>query len=120
MKPTEIIKADAIKKGVNPAPILNKYARLLKNKDAILMQSGNTILYLRKIDKGLAELHLYTVDQPMALVRALREFIGKIRNSDLDAVYGNADNAQIIRVLKALGIEVVSSDLQGYNWKAFV
>lgn len=120
MKPTEIIKADAIKKGVNPAPILNKYARLLKNKDAILMQSGNTILYLRKIDKGLAELHLYTVDQPMSLVKALKEFITKIRRSDLVAVYGMADNSQIIQVLRSLGVDVIESDLPQYNWKAFV
>lgn len=120
MKPSEIIKADAIQKGVNPTPILNKYARLLKNKDAILMQSGNTVLYLRKIDKGLAELHLYTVDQPMAMIRALQEFIAKIRRSDLNAVYGKADNLQIIQVLRSLGVDVVESDLPQYNWKAFV
>ena len=120
MKPTEIITEDAKRNGVNPTPILNKLNRNLQTKDAILMQSGNSVLVIRKIEKGLAELHLYTVDEPMAMIRALRQFIGKIRNSDLNAVYGNADNAQIIQVLKSLGVEVVNSDLPGYNWKAFV
>lgn len=120
MKPTEIITADAERNGVNPTPILNKLLKNLKNKDAILMQSGNSVLVVRKIEKGIAELHLYTVDEPMAMIRALREFIRKIRRSDLDAVYGNADNPQIIQVLQALGVEVMDSDLSGYNWKAFV
>jgi uncharacterized protein related to proFAR isomerase len=120
MKPSEIITADAKRNGVNPAPILNKLGRSLKEKNAILMQSGNSVLIVQKIDKGIAELHLYTVDDRAALIRALREFIAKIRSSDLDAVYGNADNPQIIQMLKALGVEVIDSDLPEYNWKALV
>ena len=50
----------------------------------------------------------------------LREFIAKIRETDLDAVYGKADNPQIIQILKALGVEVTDSDLPEYNWKALV
>jgi len=56
----------------------------------------------------------------MGLVRALREFIKKIRSSGLDAVYGKADNPQIIQMLKALDVEVIDSDLPEYNWKALV
>ena len=118
MKPTEIITADAKRNGVNPAPILNKLGRLLNNKEAIMLQSGNSVLIVQKIGKGIAELHLYTADNQMGLVRALREFIKKIRSSGLDAVYGNADNPQIIEMVKALGVNVIDSDLPGYNWKA--
>ena len=120
MKPTEIITADAKRNGVNPAPILNKLGRLLNNKEAIMLQSRNSVLIVQKIGKGIAELHLYTTDNQMGLVRALREFIKKIRSSGLDAVYGKADNPQIIQMLKALDVEVIDSDLPEYNWKALV
>lgn len=120
MKPSEIITVDAKRNGVNPVPILNQLGRNLKNKNAILMQSGNTVLVVNKIGKGAAELHLYTADDRMAMIRALREFIAKIRETDLDAVYGKADNPQIIQILKALGVEVTDSDLPEYNWKALV
>lgn len=120
MKPTEIITADANRNGVDPAPILDKIARSVKSGNGIILQSGNTVLVIRKFAQGLAELHLFTDDEPMAMVKALREFVRKIKNSDLTAVYGNADNAQILQVLKNLGVDVQRSDLPDYNWKALV
>lgn len=118
MKPSEIITADAKRNGVNPAPILNKLGRNLKEKNAILMQSGNSVLIVQKIGKGIAELHLYTADDRAGLIRAVRDFIEKIRKSNLEAVYGNADNPQIIELIKSLGVNVEESDLPEYNWKA--
>lgn len=118
MKPSEIITADAKRNGVNPVPILNKLGRNLKDKDAILMQSGNSVLVVKKIGKGAAELHLYTTDNRMAMIKALREFIDRIQKTGLDAIYGKADNPQIIQVLKALGLNVIDSDLPEYNWKS--
>jgi len=120
MKPTEIIAEDAKRNGVDPAPILDKMSRSIKSGSGILLQSGNTVLILRRFSKGLAELHLFTTDSPMTMIKALREFIAKIKQSDLTAVYGKADNEQILQVLRSLGVNVQESDIPGYNWKALV
>ena len=120
MKPTEIIMADATRNGVDPAPILDKVARSVKSGNGIILQSGESVLVIRKFGEGRAELHLFTADEPMAMLKALREFIKKIRNSDITEVYGNADNGEILRILKNLGVEVMRSDIPDYNWKAIV
>ena len=35
-------------------------------------------------------------------------------------VYGQADNSEILRLLKMLGVEILESDIPEYNWKAEV
>ena len=120
MKPTEIITMDATQKGVDPAPILSKIAKSVKSGNGIILQSGESILVIRKFGGGRAELHFFTADQPMAMIKALKEFIRKIKDSDITEVYGNADNGEILKILKNLGVEVMRSDIPDYNWKAIV
>ena len=47
-------------------------------------------------------------------------FIERIRESNLEYVYGKADKDHIIEMLKMLGIPVMDSDKEQYNWKAKV
>jgi hypothetical protein len=56
----------------------------------------------------------------MTLIKSLTKFIKKVRQSDIKAIYGKADNAQIITLLKSLGVPVTDSDLPEFNWKATV
>ena len=72
------------------------------------------------IAEGKVELHLFTVESPKALMRSLKAFIDKIVGSGIEYVYGRADNKEILRMLKMLGVEVEESDMKPYNWKAEV
>jgi Icc-related predicted phosphoesterase len=120
MTPSEIITADAQRNGVNPNSVITKMEKLLKSKKAIMLQHGDSVLIIRKFGDGLAELHIFTTDTPREIINAIKTFISKIKKSDIQTVYGNADNNQIIRVLKSLGVIVQNSDIDGYNWKADV
>jgi hypothetical protein len=120
MTPTEIITKDAEKRGLDPAQTVNSVAALIKKHSATLLHHGNTLLLLRGIGKNSVELHLFTEDSPLSLLKALKIFVKNIRQSKLDNVYGNADNDGIIQLLKKTGVDVLPSDLAQYNWMAKV
>lgn len=120
MKPSEIITADANQRGLDPNEVLGRVSHMIKKENAKLMQSGNSVLLLEDIgDKNVA-LHLFTQDQPLSLAKAIVVFMQEIRGMDLNAVYGNADNQQIIQLLTSVGVPVQQSDKPEYNWMAMV
>jgi hypothetical protein len=120
MKASEIIAADAEQRGLDPNAILSVIYKMVQEKNGKLMQSGDSVLFLEDIgDKNVA-LHLFTEDKPLALAKAVVVFMQQIRGMDLDAVYGNADNQQIIQLLTSVGVPVQQSDKPEYNWMAMV
>lgn len=120
MTPTEIITQNIKAIGKNPAPVLRWLAQLLKTKKAVLLRHGESVLVLNQIGPQQAELHLFTADKPMALMQALKDFVKKIKDSNLERVYGKADNQQIVKALGAVGVNVQESDKPKYNWMALV
>jgi hypothetical protein len=120
MTPSEIISADLQSHGNDPQEGLRAIAAAMHANQGILLQENNSILYLRKIGKGIVELHLFTQDSPLTVAKSAASFIKKIRNSDLKKAYGNADNEQIVELLRRLKVDVKDSDKPQYNWMAKV
>jgi hypothetical protein len=120
MTPTEIITADAEQRGLDARKVLNAIAGFVQSKMATLIQEDNTLLVLKLIEGNNAELHLFTADAPMTMARALAKIIPVIQRTSLNAVYGKADNDQIIQLLQRLGVDVQESDRPEYNWMAIV
>lgn len=118
MTPSEIIRKDAERMGYDADVVLRKLAKLVKSGAAILLQEGNSLLVLIALPGNNAELHLYTADSPLAMAKALKVFIEKIRASDLNAVYGSGDIPQILKILNQFGVETMKSDLPNYRWMA--
>lgn len=84
------------------------------------MQANDSVLVLRRIGDGKVEAHLFTEDPPLTLAKSLTKFIQKVRNSDVKAIYGKADNEGIVKLLKRLNVDVEDSDMPQYNWMAIV
>lgn len=120
MKPTEIITQNVKAAGRDPVPVLQWVAAHTKKKTAVLLQHGDSVLLIKKISPGEAALHLFTLDKPMALMQALKNFIARVKASGLERVYGKADNPQITQALQAVGVNVQRSDKPQYNWMANV
>ena len=116
MTPSEIITQNIKAAGKNPEPVLKWIATLVKKKQAIILQHGESVLFLNRIAPGEAALHLFTNDKPMALMAALKDFVKKVFASDLQRVYGKADTPQILNALRAVGVKVLDSDKPKYNW----
>jgi hypothetical protein len=120
MTPSEIIAADAKERNLNPEAVLVTVSAMLKQDRAVMLQKNNSVLLLEKIDPGVVALHLFADDTPLTLVKSVRYFVEKIRASDIQAVYGLADNEQIVNLLMSLGVPVQESDRPNYNWMAMV
>lgn len=118
MTPTEIIRKDALREDYDADIVLRKMNKLLSNKGAILLRSNNSLLLLIGLPDNDAELHLYTADAPLTLAKSLKDFIDKIRSSEIETVYGSAEIPQTLELLKRLGVDVQPSDKQGYYWMA--
>jgi hypothetical protein len=116
MKPTEIITADAEKRNIDPNQALQLANTLIKKHNAIILQANNTIILLASIDKNKAEMHLYTVDNPLKLMKSAIELEKKIRKSDVDFIYYQETNPQITEMLRRLDLVVEKSDLPNYDW----
>jgi hypothetical protein len=118
MKASEIIKADAIKRKVDPDKAMQTIGALIKDKSAVLMQENDSVLLVRKINPTSAEIHLFTQDNPRTLAKAVIGFVKKGKELGIKTVYGKADNKGIIELMKRIGLNVQASDLPNYNWKA--
>lgn len=117
MTPEEIIKADADERKLDHEPIFSTIEHWIHTGQAVAFHENDSVLLVKKIGEKEAELHLFTSDKPMTLVKSLIRFIERIYDTDLDAVYGKADKDHIIEMLKMLGQPVEESDKEQYNWK---
>jgi len=122
MKPSEIILNDKESVKAGSQKVLKAVGELVKNGAATLLQDGNSVLVLINLGEGDVELHLYTVDQPLQVARAVKTFIQKIRNSDIKAVYGTAPmDSPVVKMLEIQGVDVKESHKNDrYNWMAKV
>ena len=120
MHPVEIITKDLQRRGKDHTKYLHKIDNLLKNGKGFLLHENDSVLLGVYLDNHDVELHLLSHDSPLQLAHSLATFIDRIRKSHVRAVYGKADNEQVIRLLKRLGVDVEDSDRHGYNWKAIV
>lgn len=116
MKATEIITADAKRRNIDPSEALQVADTLIKKHKGLLLQANNTVILLAPIDTGKAEMHLYTADNPLRLMKSAIELEKKIKASDIDFIYYQETNPQITEMLRRLDLNVEKSDLPNYDW----
>lgn len=120
MTPTQIIRADAIQRGLNPDVILRSLRKYFQANVAVMLKKNNSVLVLKELGDHTMEVHLFTEDAPLTLARSIKYFVDKIKASDIEAVYGKADNPEIIKMLKRLDVPVQKSNRPQFNWMARV
>ena len=116
MKPTEIITADAQRRNNDPAQALQLANMLIKKHNGLLLQANNTVILLAPIGERKAEMHLYTTDNPLKLMKSSIELEKKIKDSDIDFIYYQETNPQVTEMLRRLDLTVEKSDLPNYDW----
>jgi len=116
MTPSEIITKDSEKRGLNPNVVLRGVKQLLDHKAAILLQENDSVALLRNLGDHRVEVHFFTADSPITMASSIAGLFSKIQDSDIKAVYGEADNPQIIKLMRTAGVNTQDSDLPKYNW----
>jgi hypothetical protein len=121
MKTSEIILNDkeSIKAGADK--VLATVGKFIKSGHGVLLKDNNSVLLLIRLGEGLVELHLFTLDKPLTVAKSIKNFIKKIRESDLKAVYGTAPmDSPVVQMLNISGVKVEKSNLPNYQWMAKV
>ena len=118
MQASEIITQDAHQHGVDPSGVLNFVHQRIQSGKGSILQHGDSILLITHLDQGDAEVHLYTVESPLALVKSLKNFLHILQQTPIQRIYGKADNPGILKMLEMIGLSVQHSDRPEYNWMA--
>ena len=118
MTPSEIIIADCKKNGVDPNYYLKTVNHIVKTNMGVLLQYGDTILLVIRLGDKRAELHISTADSPLRVRSAIKYFIKKLEESEINKVYGSGFPKDTIAIIKKLKIDVKNSDLKQYGWMA--
>jgi len=124
MNPSEVIKLDAQKNGVDPNALLVAVQNIIQQGGFVLSQ-GNTALVMKKISPAVYEAHLFTHDAPLALAQAITKFFHQMKDKGVHRVYGQKPrNPEIVSLLKIIaqrvGAQVTDSDLPKYYWMAII
>ena len=120
MEVLDIIAQDAKRSGKRPADVLTGVMIALDRRNAKLLHDNKSVAIIEPLDEGRTEyeVHLFTVDNPMSLVRSVKNLGSQIRSvPKLERVYGKA-NPEVIKMLKVAGFPVAQSDKKEFNWMA--
>jgi len=120
MKPTEIINANFQKDGRDPSSAIRAIGAAVKAKRALILQENNTILVIMSIGNKESEVHLFTVDSPIKVGRALVKFLEKLNKSDINTLYITDIPEQTLNMLKTIGMVIEPSDKPNYKWMSKV
>ena len=116
MTPTEIITADSKRRNTDSTKELLFVNQLIKKHNGLLLRANNTVILLVPIKDSKAELHLYTADNPLKLMKSVIELEKKIKNSNIEFIYYQETNPQITEMLRRLDLTIEKSDLPDYDW----
>lgn len=117
MKPSEIISEACKKEGDNPEEVLQTIYELIQSGDGKLVQKGNSVLFIRKLDTGVGEIFIFTVDGMMSVVESIKYFNEQLASSGFKTIYIEQINPEILDIMKKIGMPITESDLPKYTWK---
>jgi hypothetical protein len=120
MTPSQIISKSFDDQGFDSNQALQTIHEHLKRKNASILHFGDSVLVVIKIAPHDVEVHLYTQDKPLAMVKAVKHFMKQIKASHIQRVYGKADTRQIVDLMRHVGVKIRQSDKPQYNWMALV
>lgn len=122
MTPSQIILNDKYSQADGSKKVLMGVNQIMKDGNGVLLQKNNSVLFLVRLGKGDVELHLYTIDAPQALAKAIDYFIKRIKASDMKKVYFPKlkGGDKIIDMVRMYGIDVNKSDAPQYAYMAKV
>lgn len=121
MTPQEILVADAERNGKRPGAVMGGVAMAMDKHGAKLLHDNKSVVILEPIEKSKKDfqVHLFTADSPVGVVRSVQRLKQKVFSTPgLEAIYGNTKDKQVIQMLKTAGLSVQDSDKSHFTWMA--
>jgi hypothetical protein len=123
MPPSQIITAD-LGRTMPPeelGQLFNNLSALTDEGKVFILQENNTIIVLISIANEVAEVHLFSVDEPLITARSIKVMLDELNRSHLKRIYGNVDNEdtpKMLALMNSFGMQVEQSDNPEYVWMA--
>ncbi len=120
MTPQEIVAADCERTGHRVGAVMHGVMMAL-DKGGKIFHDNKSVVVLEPLGKSKKdfEVHLFTVDASLGLVRSVQKIIEQIRQvPGLERVYGDAEDPQVIKMLRTTGLDVQESDKKNFTWMA--
>ena len=121
MTPSEIIINDQFSQEDGPEGVISWMEEHLSDGTGLLLRKNDSIVFIINIEPSTVEVHLYTNDSPLRLAAAVKFFYSKLKDSDINKVYGTTPRTKrIVELMKVVGVNVQDSDNEKYSWMANV
>ena len=120
MTPQEVVIQDCERTGHRVGAVMYGIAKAV-DKGAEIFHDNKSVVVLEPIEKSKSDfqVHLFTVDSPPGLVRSIQKIVTQIQAvPNLQRVYGNAKDPQVIKMLRTAGVAVQKPDKDGFTWMA--
>jgi hypothetical protein len=120
MTPSQILTQDAQNHGANPQQVLQSALAQVNSGHTVMMQENDSVLFVTRLGDKRAMVHLSSIDSPIKLKSSLAGFLKKLKASEIDVIYGDTVNQNLLKLMGKAGFKVEKSDLPKFTWKAKV
>ena len=112
----EIIRQDVERTGGDFDYAYEVLSHGIKNGLTRILRHGNTLLIYNIISKGVAEIHLATLDNPKDMIDAFQSFYHAFKVAGFTRLVSDVENQQVIRLIQMAKIPVQAHQTQnGYQ-----
>lgn len=81
-------------------------------------RKGNTVMGIKKLGGGAAQVYFFSVDQPQAASAAITQFLSELKQAGVQAVYLNKSDPTINQIMQGAGVTLQQSDRPEFKIKA--
>lgn len=93
LDPISIIRKDAITEGVNPDSLIIAVNKFIQDPHYNLVQFNNTLFLLHLTAPYTVEINLFSADNIMGIMSALKQMIQMLKNQGFKKLIGHTDES---------------------------
>jgi hypothetical protein len=109
----DIIKHDAESSGGNFDQVYDALKSGIDSGKMRVLRHGNTLMIYTIHDRGVAEIHIATLDNPQQIIEAFKSFYHAFKVAGFTTLFADIDNPQIIRLVEMSKIPFEMKQQQG-------
>lgn len=114
---SQIVMDDHTMSDEEAAGTLQTIVDRLNHGNSLLIRKYNSLYLITRIAIGEAEIHFYSVDDALRVVRASKYFLDQTRDSGIHTVYiPDFTDENMKRILKMLKFTIQPSDKEGFKY----
>lgn len=101
-----IVRSDAIKQGLNPDQVVKALGTVVKDPHYQLVKFGHTVFLLHLIKPYTVELHIFTTDNVMGVMNALKQMIAMAKSQGIKKGYSYSDQQAFKEAVQRSGFPI--------------